>query len=409
MMRYFKMIWFVVLMGMSFGSIAGNYEDALNYEKDHRFVRKMLAFEKAAIEDNNVDAMVALGNNLMRLDNYDRAFPFIARAAYLGNAEAQAMVGMLCSREVRPCYYAYGSEIFYPWAYMWYVLAGDDATRNMKKWDAAKVRDELIGKMTADERAEGEKLALEFREFIKAKQVAVIGVSGVVATSGAAEYRGTEYCPSSWKKYQQGYSLCDPFRSISYSLENGVRGTEVRGVFKTGALREEDVEFDNRKRKEAHLKDLREGVIPIADIKDAWLAQERIADLAEVMFSPLIKPDNKIYGAKLVLDSEGKGGTLRVRWDLDAFNSIWSSPLEDGTQEGMAKGAMRLSQLRAKYGGAVYYAELNKSSKTTVFSDNLRIGNSVWVIGRYVANKKYRKVNRTEGTMPVLDVLYIGE
>lgn len=393
-MRYVKMFAFVMMLGISFSSIAGHYEDALNYRKEGRSLRMLLSFEKAAIEDGNVDAMMQLGGALKKAE-HEYAFPYFARAAYLGNSDAQGWVGLLCSVGTSPCY-SEGKEKLYPWIYMWFVLAGDS-------WRVD--RDKFGDKMTAAERAEGERLAEEFRVFIAAKK----STEGVGSSGGSTPVETNQDCPESWMAFIYRWDrankthICGTyFTTLSYSLKGYMRGGDA-------ILREEDVEFDNRKRKEERVKNLREGNIPIANIQDAWLVQENISDLIELMFSPQLKPDNKIYGAKLVLDSEAKAGILRVRWDSNAVDSVWRTPFEENSDKGVGEGLFRLNKLRTKYGGSVLYAKLKTSNMTTSFSKNLRLGNSVWVIGRYVANEKYTKINRTEGTMPVLDVLYIGD
>jgi len=144
-------------------------------------------------------------------------------------------------------------------------------------------------------------------------------------------------------------------------------------------------------------------------MKDVWLANDKISDLMLLMAAPLIKPDNEIYGARIYLDADEGAGRLRVKWDGDSMDSVFATPLEEISQDNFIKGSMRISQLFAQYGNSIFYAELKRTSKTTLFLNNMRIGQSIWVVGRYKANKKYKLVNRTERTMPVLDVLYIGK
>ncbi len=402
-MRLFKVLMGAMMVAVSFTSVAGDYEDALNYAKDGRIARAILSTFKAA-EADNVEALVDLGHFFRKARGRDdEAFRLFARAAYLGNADARYFLGVFCGYKDGPCEdypcgwenepcENYRNKKIYPWAYSWYLLAGEET---LQRWsNGTKTRNELVNKMLAGERAEGERLALSFHEFMQARQQTTDASSSDGWKEGAK-------CPQSWKEsYSQ---MCLQFRPIDPS-----EFAEVKNISES-KIRNEDLAFENKNRQDSHIKDLRNGVVQPSDIREAWSAQESIADLTETMFSPLLKPDNKLYGARLVIDTEDKAGTLRVRWDLDSFDSFWSSPLEEKTQESLAKGVMRLSQLRGKYGGSVVYAQLKRTAKSTIFASNLRLGNYIWVIGRYVANKKYTKVNKTEGTMPVFEILYIGE
>lgn len=396
-MRLFNVLVGIMMVAVSFASIADDYEDAKNYEKDNRPARSILTYFKAA-EADNVNALVYLGHFFRKANGRDNeAFRLFARAAYLGNADAKFFLGLFCGLQKGPCE-DYKKETILPWAYSWYLLAGEET---LKSWNTGtKKRDELGNKMLASERAEGERLALSFQEFMQARQPTPIVSS--------AEKWGVAECPETWPtRGQTGNvqwgNLCSEFRPVSSSEFRDIK--EIMEY----KIREEDLAFENKNRQDSHIKELQNGVVQPADIREAWQAQEVIADLTETMFSPLLKPDNKIYGARLVLDSEDKSGNLRVRWDMDSFDSFWSSPLEEKNQKSLERGVMRLSELRVKYGGTVVYAQLNRTAKATTFASNLRLGNYIWVIGRYVANKKYTKVNKTEGTMPVFEVLFIGE
>lgn len=173
----------------------------------------------------------------------------------------------------------------------------------------------------------------------------------------------------------------------------------------------EKAEIDARNAKEAEKlarqQLLRSGAIKPESMEDVWLANEQILSLQEIMASTLLKADNAVYGGRVTIEGEEHDGVLRVRFDSDsvfevAYQTPWQAEVELGP-----KLALRAEALSRN--GTRHYAQLNLSKKTISYIRNMRIGSVVWVVGRYKANRKYRLVNKTERTMPVLDVLYIGE
>lgn len=234
-MRYIRAFLLVVIMGGSFNAIAGNYEDALNYAKEGRKLRMLLALEKAADEDENVEAMFRMGLALLRAEREpsfrffaDQAVSysvrFFARAAYKGDVRAFPAIGMLCMESVFACSIDSDSKK-YTWAYMWFVLAGSTLNQGEMKY-----MKELGKKMTAAEREEGQKLAQEFKVFIEDKKT--VAVENVAA------------CPESWTKFTR--NACRYFNgSNSYSF---IRSPEVIDEISVFArhLREEDVNYENR-------------------------------------------------------------------------------------------------------------------------------------------------------------------
>lgn len=161
---------------------------------------------------------------------------------------------------------------------------------------------------------------------------------------------------------------------------------------------------------------LRGGAIKPADIKDAYLLLDgEINRLPQLMASPLLKPDNAIFGGRVTLDAEEKAKLLRARVDANSLQSIIDSPLQAVNEDTVNAGFFR--QLQAamtgngmQHDGGRYYAQLKLNNKSVNFSENtMRIGSAVWVLGRYVSNRKYKTVSGTERTMPVLEVLYISE
>lgn len=226
---------------------------------------------------------------------------------------------------------------------------------------------------------------------------------------------------SDQERNELGQALYDQYASTpnrlgrDVSLVRFARESEQRRIKRWYADRDEQAKQRDAEKKasaeaarqeqQQRAAKLRSGEVKIADIKDAWLAQNKVSNLMQLMASPLVKPNNAIYGARVVLDAEEGKGVLRAKWDSDTADSVLDSPLEEPNEASLTVGMMSRSQ----YGGSVLYVQLNQSRKTVAFSDNMRFGQSVWVIGRYVGNRKFMRANRTEGTMPVLEVLYIGE
>lgn len=114
----------------------------------------------------------------------------------------------------------------------------------------------------------------------------------------------------------------------------------------------------------------------IQDFKDAWLVYKPDDHLGSIIVSPMLTPDNKIYGGQnLVLDAQEGKNLLR------------------GKIEGE---------------GLLYYIYLRTNAKTTIFHpEKLRIGAAIGIVGRYVNNMTYTTVAGAEKLAPVLDVMFI--
>lgn len=377
-MRYLRMSWFVVFFIVSLNAVAGDYEEGIGFQKSGRNAKAVFSFMNG-VDAGDTRAMQSLSQAYLlgKGVNPDKlmAFKLMRKAANLKDAAAQAYFGAMCvERIVEPfsCNVIPNPEFVFEnydrEAYSWFLIAGDELVKKLKLED---LRDKAASRLNNRERLEAEQRAQQFMSQQTPSQVANFGQREEQANFDQQYARDKEQVE----------------RSIV----------------------QEDKEIAKNNELLVYQKQLRTGTAKIVNIKDAWLAQENVADLMELMASPLLKPNNAIYGARLTLDAEERKSVLRAKWDMDSTESVLESPLQDLSQDTYAQGAMRISQIRQKYGGSVYYAQLNQSKKTVAFSDNMRIGQSVWVIGRYVENKKFKRVNRTEGTMPVLDVLYIGE
>ncbi len=187
-----------------------------------------------------------------------------------------------------------------------------------------------------------------------------------------------------------------------------------REEWEAEAAQKEKAKAEAAKTKEAERlvrqQQLRSGEAKAENMSDIWLSNnDQIPSLQEIMASTLLRANNAVYGGRVIIDGEYREGVLRVRFDSDVLAEVaYQTPRqeEDGVEVGpeLALRARALSQ-----NGTRHYAQLNLGKTSISFIRNLRIGSVVWVVGRYKANRKYTLTNRTERTMPVLDVLYIGE
>lgn len=196
----------------------------------------------------------------------------------------------------------------------------------------------------------------------------------------------------------------------NFDREKRKRESAVVEAAKAEALKAKDEE------RQARMQQLRSGAVKAESMRDIWLANnDQINSLQEIMASTLLRADNAVYGGRVTIDGEEREGVWRVKFDSDSLGDIvFQTPSQadaEATESELARAALRgraLSQALSQ-NGTRHYAQLNLNKKSILFARNLRIGSVVWVVGRYKANRKYKLTNRTERTMPVLDVLYIGE
>lgn len=156
------------------------------------------------------------------------------------------------------------------------------------------------------------------------------------------------------------------------------------GFYRNGGIRLRGVDhslFDEerKRRDQKYSSALKSGAAPVKNFQDAVLLHAPPADLTNLMVSPLLKPDKGIHSGQVWLDAEDGDDLLRAKIDSSRF------------------------------GGGVYYAHLLLTGKTVNFSPrSMRIGGAVNVMGRYVQNRKYTTIAGEEKTMPVFEVMYIG-
>lgn len=159
--------------------------------------------------------------------------------------------------------------------------------------------------------------------------------------------------------------------------KSNVRGQKVLGV--EYKLFDKEKERRDQSEKDRHRR-VKSGAAPVKNFQDAVLLHTPTSDLTALMASPLLRPDRSIHSGRVALDAEEDDDLLRAKIDSSRF------------------------------GGGVYYAHLLLTGKTVNFSPrSMRIGGVVNVIGRYVQNRKYTTIAGEEKTMPVFEVMYIGD
>ncbi|MDO9015102.1 MAG: hypothetical protein Q7U84_10090, partial [Polynucleobacter sp.] len=103
-----------------------------------------------------------------------------------------------------------------------------------------------------------------------------------------------------------------------------------------------------------------------------------------IMVSPLLTADRKVYGGLVTIDQQQDTGTLLVK-------------IENG-----------ISLLSGYQVFEIAYAELKLDSKTKDFATvPLRIGGHIRFVGQYLGNAKYSTVIGSSRSMPVIRVRYM--
>ncbi len=148
------------------------------------------------------------------------------------------------------------------------------------------------------------------------------------------------------------------------------RSEEQRQVAET---RREETENIAREERERLLKSRK---IKIENFSDAVLYLKPTSPLIEIIASPLLSPDRKIYSGGVILDALQENNILRVN---------------------------------PSYAAGPHYAFLKITKKTVNYApqEEMRLGNGFNVIGQYVGNQNYLTVSGTTKTAPVLEVLYM--
>jgi hypothetical protein len=136
---------------------------------------------------------------------------------------------------------------------------------------------------------------------------------------------------------------------------------------------------------------LYKGEIKVASFDDALLlyfpetvdAAQTNNKLEWVMTSPLLRPNNQVYGGVVVIDQE-EGKLIRAK--IGGYTSYYGGRVD------------------------VAYAMLRFTKKTVNYSErDMRVGGKVKVIGRYVQNFKYKTIGGEGKTAPLIEVMYIAD
>jgi hypothetical protein len=148
------------------------------------------------------------------------------------------------------------------------------------------------------------------------------------------------------------------------------RAEEQEQVSETQKKETEDAAREERERL------LKSGKIKVENFNDAVLYLKPTYPLFDIIASPLLSPDRRMYSGGVILDALQEKNVLRV------------SPT---------------------YAAGPLYAFLKITEKTINYAPQgeMRLGNGFNVIGKYVDNRNYRTVSGTTKTAPVLEVLYM--
>lgn len=175
---------------------------------------------------------------------------------------------------------------------------------------------------------------------------------------------------------------------------------DVRGAFEKDkqAKKDRDIQKKEEQKRAIELVEQKEQLrIRQSKLKSGEIIASNFDDsmflhapkqLEEIMVSPLLRPDNSIYGQpigqydqKLIVDGDEGENILRVK----------------------------IICILCGRRGEPRYAIVRLTKKTLDYSQAaLRIGSSIKLIGRYVQNTKYKTIGGEEKSMPVLDAMYLG-
>ena len=143
-------------------------------------------------------------------------------------------------------------------------------------------------------------------------------------------------------------------------------------------------ELEQRESERIRINELRAGKIPINNTNDA-VDYYNAKSVHNIMISPLLTPDRKVYGGVVTIDQQQDTGALVVK---------------------IENGISLLGSYPVKF--EIAYAELRLDSKTKNFGTMpLRVGGQIHFVGQYVSNEKYSTVIGSGHTMPVLRALYM--
>ena len=173
-----------------------------------------------------------------------------------------------------------------------------------------------------------------------------------------------------------------------YNQEQEAKRAEI--LRQAGLEHEQRLEQEQAKEREReeqeriYINELRARKVPINNISDAVNYYDA-KSVHNIMVSPLLAPDRKVYGGVVTIDQQLDTYTILVK---------------------IENGISLLGSYPVKF--EIAYAKLKLDNKTKDFGTiPLRVGGQIRFVGQYIGNEKYSTVIGSGNTMPVLRALYM--
>lgn len=178
-----------------------------------------------------------------------------------------------------------------------------------------------------------------------------------------------------------GYQLFDDIYQISQN---------TRKLNDDIAENQKQYQIDTHNREVAnqnHISNIKSKKERIKTVRDAAIYYSA-QPLSPIIASPLLTPDNKYYFGEITIDFQEKQGFLRAK-------------IENYVDSSMRSGRPIVIPIA--------YAFLKTDSKTISFNPELlRLGQRIYIVGRYVENKQYSTVSGQLKLSPEIQVLFMG-
>jgi hypothetical protein len=161
---------------------------------------------------------------------------------------------------------------------------------------------------------------------------------------------------------------------------------------------------------------LRSGQRKVSDMRDAMLLHNA-KNAFGIMRAPLLRPDGEIYGHVIKLESQRRDNVIVGRFNFSQQEIANAQLLARMTALARASNRSAASEQTYLTGQevlqsveATYYVILRTTKSTKILApQKMRVGEEVLFIGKYIANENHSSPARASGTVPVIEVLYLGE
>lgn len=147
--------------------------------------------------------------------------------------------------------------------------------------------------------------------------------------------------------------------------------------------REKETRRAEEEKKRLYANDLRAGRKPITSTNDAIAYYGVTVNIHNIMVSPFLVPDNKVYAGTVTVDRAEGRGSIIVKLN-NVLSYLGNMP----------------EQL------PVVYAELKMGALKKNFGNPMRAGGQIHIVAQYIGNQDYRTVVGMVKTMPTFKLLY---